>query len=114
MRNIVTMLAFSGVFALATLPVLADGEAPTDVYFLSMRSPDVDSSARYASLSLEASDEQSEPFSACDGVTYYLTQDDKAAVNAALANSNTVQLQMGPSGTAAQDSAVVCLVQASP
>ena len=113
MNGVARMLVLSGIFATAAFGCLADGAPPSDSYYISMRSPDVDATPRFITVTLDQSDAQSEPFAACDGETYYMTTDDKAALNAALANGNTVQLQDGPPETAAQDTSVVCLVQAS-
>jgi hypothetical protein len=115
MRNGIAAIVFSCLFALSSRAVFADdAPPPSDSYFISMRSPDVDASPRYAGAVLDPTDDMSEPISGCDGETYYVTTDDKAAVMAAFANGNTVQLQDGPPGAAAADTSVICLMQASP
>jgi hypothetical protein len=75
-----------------------------------MRAPDVDPGPRYVPAFAEASDDRPGALTGCDGKTYYLSTDDLAAVQSALMNENIVELQVAPAGTAAQDSAVVCIM----
>lgn len=98
----------------ALIDARADDAPPAARYFFSMRAPDVDPAPRYVEAWSQSTDTLSAAIAACDGVTYYLAPDDLAVVNAALANQNSVELQTSPDGAAAESSAVVCLMQASP
>lgn len=99
---------------LVAMPAGADDPpSPSDDFFISMRAPDLDPAPRFVGVSPNPTDEQTVALESCDAKTYYLTPDDLAAVNAALANDNTVELQRGPDGSAPQDSSVLCLMQAS-
>ncbi len=53
----------------------------------------------------------SQEIAGCDGETYYATPDDATVVTAAIANGNIVELQAGPTGTAPQDAATICVIQ---
>jgi len=90
-----------------------DSQAPTTQFYISMRAPDVDPSPRYAPASLAPADGKTADIQGCDGQTYYLSVADAAAVRAALANANTVQLQAADPGADASTSRVLCLMQSS-
>jgi hypothetical protein len=91
------------------------GDPPPDphLYFFSMRAPEVDLAPRYVAASRTPTEGNVAALEACDGQTYYLTVADAAAVRAAIANANTVQLQAADPGADAGQSGVVCLMQAS-
>lgn len=114
MGRLAATFALSGLVLVAQAVRADEPPASSNVYFIAMRAPDVDPAPRFVSLSPSATDEQTSTISGCDGATYFLAPDDLAAVNAALSNNNTVELQGGPDGTAPQDSSVICLLQASP
>ena len=113
MRRLLWMAALLCGLLASDQQSLAD-DPPTDEYFLSMRAMQVETEPRYVTASPVATDEQTEPVAACDGQTYYLTSNDAAAVSAALANANIVQLQTAAAGTQPQDSSIVCVLQAGP
>ena len=68
----------------------------------------------HVSAASSQSDQQPAALTVCDGNTYYLSQSDYTAVQAAIANHSVVQLNAGPDGSAPQDAAIVCLIQAAP
>jgi hypothetical protein len=109
MRHVAASLFTCAIAWAVSSPVLAD-DPPSAIYFIAMRAPDVDPVPRFVSLSASATDSQSAAVTGCDGQTYYATPDDASVVSAALSNGNVVELASGPTGTAAQDSAVVCVM----
>lgn len=106
--------ALLAVLAAAAPAALADDTAPDSrEYFFSMRAPSVDPAPRYVAASRDPVEGKTASVAGCDGATYYLSPADAAAVRAAMANENTVQLQAGEMGQGAQESRVACLMQAS-
>jgi hypothetical protein len=89
--------------------VLADD--PPELFFISMRVPNLDPAPRFVSVYQDATDSVTEPVAGCDGNTYYATPDDAQVIAAALENGNSVELASGPQGTAAQDAGVLCIIQ---
>jgi hypothetical protein len=89
--------------------VLADD--PPEVFFISMRSPDVEPVPRFVSVYEDQTQTVTEPIAGCDGNTYYATFDDASVITAALANGNSIELVTGSAGTAPQDAGVICIIQ---
>jgi hypothetical protein len=112
MRRVGATLALAAAALTMSAPATAD-DADSNIFFFSMRAPDVEPLPRFVSASPTATDAQTAQITACNGTAYFLTPDDAAAVQSALANNNTVQLVSGPSGTEADQTSVVCLMQSS-
>ena len=110
MRRVVAIV----VLSLASSVSVVAADSNSNQYFVALRIPQVDSAPRYVSASMAPTVGQVTPFTACDGNTYYLSASDAAAVNTAAASEATIQLQMAPQGATPQESAALCLVQASP
>jgi hypothetical protein len=87
-------------------------DPPPDDFFFSMRASQNETVLRYVAAATESTDDQPVAEAGCDGKTYYVTPDDASVLAAALANQNTVQLQSAPAGGEAEQSAIVCLMQA--
>jgi hypothetical protein len=108
-----TLAALCGVFALLLQQNIALGQSGTDC-FISMRSTTGESSLNFVALAQRQNDQQTTGIQAFDGNTYYLSDSDGAAVQAALADQDTVQLHAAPAETTSDETTpVVCLVQAS-
>src|SRR5262249_42791303 len=86
----------------------------SNLYWISIRSFTSGGGESFVVASPPATDQQTAPFQACDGNTYYLAQSDFGVVQAALAAQSTIQLNTGQQGTTPDASAIVCLIQASP
>jgi hypothetical protein len=93
------------------MPSSAMADDPPDVFFISMRAPDVEPVPRYISVYADPSDTATQPITGCDGNTYYAGWDDASVFTAALANGNNIELMTGDAGTAPQNAGAVCIIQ---
>ncbi len=113
MRRAFGVAAFFAAVAMPWAPAFGDGDDGYQ-YFIAMRAPQLEPAPRYVGASTGATETQTVAYAGCDGATYYLTPGDAAAVAAAIANANTVQMQIGAVGAPAESSSIMCLIQASP
>jgi hypothetical protein len=111
MRKRIVLVACAVALSAAAGNALADDGQQ---YFIAMRTPQVDPAPRFAVAMQSASGDQTVAYTACDGQTYYLSAGDMATVNAAIASQSTIELHTAAPGVAPQDSAALCLIQASP
>ena len=111
--SIHTIFSVCAISAFAALSSPAAAQT-SNLYWISIRSFTSGGSESFVVASPTATGQQTAPFQACDGNTYYLAQSDFGTVQAALTAQATIQLNTGPQGTTPDVSAIVCLIQAAP
>lgn len=87
-----------------------DPPQPPPVYYVSMRNLATEASPSFVTVEAQASATHTAPVAGCDGLTYYATPSDAAAIAAARTNGEVVQLHFGESGGQAQSSAIMCVI----
>ncbi len=98
--------------SLALAPPVRAVEPQEMSYWISMRGITEDAQPAFVVARYAPQTGYTTPFLGCRNRTYYLSATDATAVNAARAAGETVQIHWGAPGTAASQSAVICLIQA--
>lgn len=91
----------------------AHAQQPPVVYYISMRGLQTEAVASFVVVVRAATAERATAVAGCDGRTYYATAADAAAISAARAAGELVQLHRGREGEAPGTTPIRCILDAS-
>ncbi len=92
---------------------IAHAQQPPVVYYISMRGLQTEAVASFVVVVRTTTAERATAVAGCDGRTYYATAADAAAVSAARANGELVQLHRGREGDPPGATPIRCILDAS-